>query len=272
MNDMTLHEHDPAAVRTELWLTLARAFRPPIDPATAEAVCEVLADDLADLAAEAGFAADDSLAGLRAAAASASDAQDLLVLYSGLFLMPPTPARLNVGFYLDGTTNGPALDAMDLWRARYGVAQRDDFKDMADHLALQLEFMAYLASLGEEEALRSYADTFLLPALPKIVAALAAAGAGDTLYCQLLAYTLASLQPLSDAGDAEPRSKRQQRRHDTNHGVWRHCGVCAKPFAREKEIRIMAKALAEAGLPAAHLDRCPDCRDPTQGALPSINR
>ena len=45
-------------------------------------------------------------------------------------------------------------------------------------------------------------------------------------------------------------------------GVWRECKSCGKPYAREKELQIMAKALQVQGLPAAHLDLCMDCRAP----------
>lgn len=64
---------------------------------------------------------------------------------------------------------------------------------------------------------------------------------------------------------AKAPRRRESRRHNTSLGVWRHCQACDKPFAREKEIQIMARALEQAGLPTGHLGLCPACRDATQG-------
>ena len=65
--------------------------------------------------------------------------------------------------------------------------------------------------------------------------------------------------------DAQHRRKRAAGRADLSLGVWRHCEICGKPFAREKEIQIMIKALAQANLPSDFLTTCPDCRDKAQG-------
>lgn len=268
MNDTTFHDHAPATVRTDMWLTLARAFQAPTAPALAGALLNLLADDLADFSAEAGFAAEEELTALRDASTRIGSATALLVQYSRLFLSPPTPAHLNIGVYLDGAVNGPALDAMEVWRAHYGIAQRQDTLGLPDQLPVQLEFIAYLASHDDEEALGEYVSGFLAPALSRIIAALDGAGCADTFYRALLAYTQQSIAPLTRNATQDVRAERRKHRHDINIGVWRHCDQCHKPYAREKEIQIMTKALTEAGLPADHLAVCPDCRSPAHGGLP----
>lgn len=272
MNDMTLPEHTPATIRLEMWLTLARAFQAPSSPAFAEAALGPLAADLKDFATEAGFDADTSLAALGEAIERIDSPTALLVQYSRLFLSPPSPAQLNLGFYLDGVTNGPALDAMDVWRSRYGIAQRESVKGLPDQLPIQLEFIAYLASHENDDVLGDYISSFLAPALPRMLAALDDAGFADTVYRALLAFTLDSIRAAEKVSEPDAREVRRKRRHDVEVGVWRHCGVCGMPYAREKEIQIMLKALAVAGLPGDHLTTCPDCRTAAQGSLPSINR
>lgn len=272
MNDISLPEHTPATIRLEMWLTLARAFQAPTSPAFAEAMLDVLAEDLGDFAAESGFDAEESLAALRAASSRIDSPGALLVQYSRLFLSPPSPAQLNIGFYLDGATNGPALDAMDMWRARYGIGQREAVKGLPDQLPIQLEFIAYLVSHEDDDALGDYISSFLTPALPRMIAALDETGFADTFYRALLAFTLDSIRPAATITETDAREVRRKRRHDVEVGVWRHCDVCGKPYAREKEIQIMLKALTLAGLPGDHLTVCPDCRTSAQGALPSINR
>ncbi|MFA7293040.1 MAG: molecular chaperone TorD family protein [Rhodocyclaceae bacterium] len=268
MNDMTIPDQTPTTVRTEMWLTLARAFQAPTSPALAGALLNLLADDLADFSVEAGFPAAEELTALRDAAKRIGSATALLIQFSRLFLSPPMPAHLNIGVYLDGAVNGPALDAMEVWRARYGIAQRETVLGLPDQLPVQLEFIAYLASHDDEEALSEYVSSFLAPALPRLVAALDEAGFADTFYRALLAYTQQSIAPLTQHATQDVRAERRKHRHDINIGVWRHCDQCNKPYAREKEIQIMTKALTEAGLPADHLAVCPDCRSPAHGGLP----
>ncbi len=228
----------------------------------------ILPEDLGAFAVESGFDADESLTALRAAISRIDSPTALLVQYSRLFLSPPSPAQLNIGFYLDGATNGPALDAMDVWRTRYGIGLRQSVRGLPDQLPIQLEFIAYLASIENEEALGDYLSSFLTPALPRMIAALDETGFADTFYRALLAFTQESIRAAAAVKVADAREVRRKRRHDINIGVWRHCDLCSKPYAREKEIQIMTKALTEAGLPADHLKVCPDCRGPAHGGLP----
>lgn len=251
---------DSVDLERDLCLTLARALLPPMDPTMARAFRTELADDLAELAEGLGLQADDHLAALRRCLGDLPTDDALLVHYSELFLPPNIAARLNLCLYLDGSVSGGSRDALDTWYARHGLIPRADFHDLPDHLAMLLEFLAVLEA---EEDRAAFARGFLLPALPRLAADIAAFAAHSPYLplVRLLAAALGHYAATADAA-ATARNERRARRQDTELGLWRHCQTCGKPFAREKELAIMAKALAQQGLPIAHLDTCPDCRNP----------
>jgi TorA maturation chaperone TorD len=251
---------------TELWLTLARAALPPIEPDTADAFLLWLPDDLDDLFCCADLDAAGTIDRLEVSLAALPDAPALLLHYSDLFLAPPAKARLNLSYYLDGALNGTSQDAIELLLAKYGVAKSDEFRDLPDHLAMLLELMALLAgerNAGPDQA--ALARGILLPALPRLRADIAA-HAPDSPYLHLVDLVLAALVPF---GLPQENSEPGKPRYDKNleRGIWRHCSQCDQPYAREKELLIMARALEEQGLPTEHLKVCPDCRSMTQGMV-----
>lgn len=257
---------DTYAPATELWLTLARAALPPIEPDAADAFLRWLPEDLDDLFSSADLDAIETIDRLKASMAAVSDAPALLLHYSGLFLAPPVKARLNLSFYLDGALNGTSQDAIELLLAKYGVAKSDGFRDLPDHLAMVLELMALLAGdrgAGPDQA--ALARGILLPALPRLRADIAT-HAPDSPYLHLVDLVLAALAPFGlPQESSEPARPRYDKSLDR--GIWRHCSQCDKPYAREKELLIMARALEEQGLPTDHLQTCPDCRGAPQGWL-----
>jgi TorA maturation chaperone TorD len=130
--------------RAEFYLCLARAF---LTPATEEAyrgMTHFLADDLEDLGQRLGYPLADALGNLRVALSAIPDHLGLLQLYSKLFLSPPVPVHLNAGVYLDGALLGASVLAMEQHYRRHGVQRAASFHDLPDHVALQLEFVAYL--------------------------------------------------------------------------------------------------------------------------------
>ncbi|GAB4443155.1 MAG: hypothetical protein OHK0026_09720 [Rhodocyclaceae bacterium] len=252
---------NPAAA--ELWLTLSQAFLPPREAAVARALRTGLADDLADLAAELGIEAAGPLAAFRESIDALGDDAELLVHYSSLFLSPPVAAHINLGFHLDGSLHGPTQDALDAWLAHHGVQRSERFRDLPDHLAALLEFLAMLAAQpGADDEPARFAQCFLIPALPGLCREIETAG--DSPYLHLARFTLAALRSATpEVRAGEPAAKKRNRRSfDPAKGALRYCKACGRPFAREKEIRLLTAALAERGLPAGHLDTCPDCRDP----------
>jgi TorA maturation chaperone TorD len=132
------------AARAEFYLCLARAFLPPTQPQLFPAMRELLADDLAELAAMLGHDIQVPLADLRAELARVDRSTALLQIYSAVFLAPPAAAHINAGQYLDGAVNGGSVKALEADYARCGVQRDEGFRDLADHVAVQLEFVAWL--------------------------------------------------------------------------------------------------------------------------------
>jgi TorA maturation chaperone TorD len=258
--------NDPTAQQA-FWLTLANAFLPPKRAEIAAAFRSALADDLEELAAALGLDLAAEIAQLRKAVALLDDDLALLVDYSHLFLQPPLPASLNLALYVDGALNGPCLDALENAYRKIGVAKREDLHDLPDHAAVQMETLAVL--FGETEPTMTpaeFANVCLVGALPRLAEAVTK-HAPDSPYAALARIAAGAIRAfrVEPDRDAQHRRKRAAGRADLSLGVWRHCEICGKPFAREKEIQIMIKALAQANLPSDFLTTCPDCRDKAQG-------
>lgn len=246
--------------------TLACAFLPPIDAAVAGAFGGVLADDLTAMFAELGLEtpeAERQLAQLRERAAAFADPTALLVQYSRLFLPPAGVTTLNLSRLVDSGAGGPCMDALELAYEAYGLEASDGLHDFADHAARQLECLGLLVDRDDGDSAAQFARLCLVGALPRLAAQLERA-APESPYTALAHLAALAVVPYREV-DRSAAPERPNRRHDLTLGVWRHCADCGKAYAREKEIAIMAKALEQAGLPAAHLARCPECRDRAQG-------
>ncbi len=248
--------------QTQLWLALSRAFLPPTDREVALALLESLPAELDELCGACDVEALPDIGSLTESLDRVSTPDALLVHYSRLFLPPSACASLNIAIHLDGSLNGSAMDAIEDTMARLGIGKSEGFHDMPDHLAALLEVLALIAEekvSADETA--AFARAFLLPALPRLEAQIVE-HEDDSPYQHLARIVRAALAPYALPGERDRRRERAGKRADTELGVWRECKSCGKPYAREKEIRIMAKALEEQGLPSAHLDLCMDCRAP----------
>lgn len=148
MSDSTiptlLHE------KADFYLMLAQAFLAPMEPAHFEAMTDMLADDLADLDASLAYGMAPHLEDLRAAMSKLSSHEELLVEYSQMFLQPPREAVLNVCFPLDGAMMGGTVTEIEDFYRHYGVERGDHFKDLPDHVSVQLEFISYLYGRAAE--------------------------------------------------------------------------------------------------------------------------
>ncbi|MFN3986057.1 MAG: molecular chaperone [Rhodocyclaceae bacterium] len=145
------------AARAEFYLCLAHAFGPPGRPGVFEALRDVLADDLAELAGRCGYDVAAPLAQLRAAMTSVQP-DALQVCYARLFLVPGDPhPSLNTGVYIDGALGGGSVHAMEACYARCGLEKHSGFLDLPDHVSVQLEFVAWLfaTTAGLDEAGRA---------------------------------------------------------------------------------------------------------------------
>lgn len=247
------------------WRTLAQAFLPPMDADVARAFVEVLPDDLVELCAALGMDAPEveaDLAAFREQVARFADPTELLLEYSHLFLPPAGMATLNLSRLVDSGTGGPCMDALELAYLAQGLENSDRLHDFADHAARQFEFISLLVDEDDGRA-GAFAELCLVGALPRLATQLSTVAPRSpyTPLVRLAAHAIRAYR-----GDAaEAAVVKSNRRHDQTLGVWRHCDDCGKPYAREKEISIMSHALEQAGLPSAHLAKCPDCRDRAQG-------
>jgi len=259
---------DTRIAGSTFWLVLAQAFLPPSRPEVAVAFVEGLAEDLAELAIPLDLDIANELAEFSTAANGFIEPQSLLIEYSRVFLPPNGLSTLNVSRYVDGSINGPCMDALENAYLAAGVEQRDTLRDLNDHVAMQMECMAWL--IGQEESeqrisAENFAQICLVGALPRFAAVLASE-APESPYTPLVQIAVKAIANYADSDESTETVKRgPNRRHDTSLGVWRQCKACEKPFAREKEIQIMTRALEQAGLPAEHLSLCPDCRDAVKG-------
>lgn len=144
--------------RAEFYLCLAKAFsahKYPLDVSLLQSALlpdlKLLAGQLPALGQDWLEAFDQTLGQVGKSAPSLPDR--IMPEYARLFLMPPALAPLNLGYYLDGNGQGSTGKTLDRCYHRYGLALSSDFHDLPDHLALNLQWIAWVfASIVETEA------------------------------------------------------------------------------------------------------------------------
>lgn len=143
--------HDRLVALGEALLCMGQAFLTPRSPDHARAVATALPEDLAALDRELQVIGPERLEALQAALTHAGQAEGgLLRVYSRLFLTPPFPAPLNAGIHLDGGLMGRTTMELERIYQSHGLARDTEFRDLPDHLALQLQFLGFLhATLAE---------------------------------------------------------------------------------------------------------------------------
>ena len=114
---------DTNLARSTFWLVLAQAFLPPDRPEVAQACVDGLALDLAELAVPLELELASELSTFSHAAAAFAAPQTLLIEYSRLFLPPNALLSLNLSRYVDGSMNGPCMDALENAYLLAGVEQ-----------------------------------------------------------------------------------------------------------------------------------------------------
>lgn len=168
----TLAPHADGAVATtsataDLFHTLAAAFAPPPADLAACEWCEPLADDFRELGAELGIDLMLPVARLEKAAKEDWPDGPWLVEYSRLFLVPPIPVPLNTGVYLEGGLGGVSAQMILQCYGTAGFAPSESFRDLPDHVSIQLEFVGSLlqrAGAGDGDAAdmaREFVDSFV---------------------------------------------------------------------------------------------------------------
>ncbi len=155
--------------RADFYLMMARAFLPPMAAKDVAAMTEFLADDLADIDASLGYNIAAEVGMLRQAFSRLEGHDALLVEYSSLFLQPPREASLNACQPIDGAILGGTVAEIEAFYRNFGIERGDQFKDLPDHVSVQLEFVSYLygqaaasiAEGGENREAESAAGHFL---------------------------------------------------------------------------------------------------------------
>lgn len=254
--------------RGEFYLCLARAFLTPLQPQSFVAMREALADDLADLDGALGYEGATTIADYRHAIAAIADHAAMLQRYSALFVSPPRAIQITTGAYLDGAINGGSVAAMEAAYRRCGVERGADFHDLADHISVQLEFVALLYLLHAEA---TAADAPLPPVdpahflhdyvkrwLPAFLRDLAAA---DTPNPWLPLTRLLALAVARDA-EAAPLSPTQMRTHNA---ITKARHDRAVRGVTPEDLAFIAQRLREKGLTTDHLAIPPALRDEARG-------
>ncbi len=294
----------------ELLVLLGKTFLLPQDAARARVLREELVPDLEALNEELEFVEPQRLGTLATALAQAADAPGgFRRVYSRLFLAPPVIAPLNAGIYLDGALMGGSTLAMEECYQRHGLVRDAAFRDLPDHLALQLQFVGYLHLLAAETVdaaertglvaeARDFIDQFLLAWLPDLVARLreqASTEAPHLAYFELarltadalkrVRQTLAARLPATEqASEAPPPTRptliealasRRAEKETADTGAVDdeaepvHCRRCGQAFALGRDLAFMIQALEAKGLASDHLQVCQDCRAGSMGLSPA---
>lgn len=260
--------------RADFYLCIARAFLTPTDETSFDGMRELLPADLEELDQVLGYGIVEPLAAYRSEMSRVDSANALLRTYSSLFLAPPAPAHINTGVYLDGTIGGGSVAEMEQAYRACGVERAEDFRDLSDHLGVQLEFVAYLyareaagEATGQETGLPlkggHFLHAFVDRWLPGFMADLEKAAAERELaanpylpLARILARAVA--RDAAPHPDAKPRS-RVERALDKARAA--HAGR----EINEADLRKIEAILKEKGLATDHLAIPVGERDAAQG-------
>lgn len=131
------------ATREDVYRLLAACFYPPSKELIEEKCCATLADLLASVAPDAAHYASDAVA-----AGSESSLDALSVEHARLFIGPFQLVAPPYGsIYLDDTKTvmGDSTAKVAAFYHNCGLQLADDFHELPDHFAVELEFMSFLA-------------------------------------------------------------------------------------------------------------------------------
>lgn len=273
MNDASI----PALLRerADFYLMLARAFLPPQSEEHFRAMADFLASDLEDLDALLGYGIGAELDALRQAMSRLSTQEALLVEYSRMFLQPPQEATLNVCHALDGAMNGGTVSEIEDYYREHGVDRSEHFKDLADHVSVQLEFVAYQFARAEEaldaggrddtaeKAARHFLFQYVSRWLPHFESAVEAAGRRLDLANPYL--PLARVLAVAASRDRSPDPERVRETRRVEVALERARQRYAAAGITPEALAEIEGKLREHGLATDHLKIAPENRDAAMG-------
>lgn len=149
--------------RADVLYCLGRAFLPPPKGWSIRDWGQPLVEDLNELALTLELditpvrqaMAAECARWAAAAQCAQGQADTWLVEYARLFLTPPVPVTLNTGVYLEGCLGGHSTQMVRACYEAAGLEPDTVLRDLPDHVAMELEFVAGLwerAAQGNEEA------------------------------------------------------------------------------------------------------------------------
>lgn len=176
--------HRITATREDVYRLLAACFYPPSTELIEEGCCATLAALLESVAPDAA-----QYAGEAADAAGSSSLDSLAVEHARLFIGPFQLVAPPYGsVYLDDTKTvmGDSTAKVAAYYHASGLQLADDFHELPDHFAVELEFMSYLAfkqreaeASGDKDEVvrvvslqREFLDRFLIPWLAPFTSAI----------------------------------------------------------------------------------------------------
>lgn len=258
-----------AQARSELWRILARALQRPQSPDLLVAMREHLAADLRELFAQ--LAVDDCdpiLRQMQEQIATIGTPEELLVVYSRLFLVPPGAVSMSVGRYLPRANTGEVALYLRRMMAHHGVAVAPGTV-ADDHLATLLEYLAWRseAAPGPAEStmdVRELRLRFLLPALASMVEKTRQREAEFALPAVYSALLMLVQHVLADRSqrlfaDIKPQTG-SATVATTLQAAQATCRRCGAVIASVADLAVIRDRLQAAGLPSDYLMFCPACR------------
>jgi putative dimethyl sulfoxide reductase chaperone len=287
--------HLKLATRAELYLCLSRAFLAPMREGDFDALRNDFSADVRDLHAELHLTDEAQISRLFDSLASLPDHATLLKTYSRLFLAPPAPALFNLAFHLDGALMGNSGLEIERLYETYGLERDTDFHEASDHLALYLQFLAWVFARAQEqldagqesEGLRSLADAqgsiicHARPAMRRLILQIEKAegeldlhgvfGEITRLTKTILDKDAAAIGAILPAPEqpiaAVERPSVNRAPMDTPDAMV-SCPGCGKGFMAGGELATMITVLEAQGLATDHMRMCPDCRTGAMGLSP----
>lgn len=264
---MDARNQELEAAKADFYQCLAVAFLAPMASAHANAMLNGdLTRDLADLDDEIGYGLTAQIRLLQSELDEIADPQALLILYSQLFLAPPRKVQLNAASYLDGSFNGGTVVELEQCYAENGVARDEAFHDLADHVTVQLEFIAHLyrrtaaATVGDGgvsvpalsvgQFITRYPERWIAPLVEDVMQVSNKEGLTCNPYRILLQMLETALQH-----DAEARAETLNATERREHALAIARQRRAERAVSAEEMKEIRRRLEEKGLTTDHLDQ-----------------
>lgn len=277
---------DSLLSRAELYLCLAKVFSATELAQTSMLLKSDLLPDFQSLSPELPALSSTWLEQFESALDAVHKPEQFMVDYARLFLMPPAPAPLSLGFYLDAGVMGRCSDALESYYHQYALEKSTDFHDLPDHLSLNLQWFAWVfAGLLENPSLSEInrvtlkdaaevISNFTLPAIQKLchkAQEFAETNQLNRTWLQLLLLVQQQLQddfwylteylPEQSLLFATTQKSSAAFIYDSSVSEMQMtCGLCKSEFIADEVLGGMVFRLEEAGVEANHIKVCLVCK------------